>query len=369
MAVIAPGLIESRSPRRFWFMAPAACRCSSAASSEASRPMRLAVAAAWRRTAEVCSRTKSDSFSSIGLDGCLVRWLNCSSMETVYQKELSMANNGKWDLARQVATVVGALFQVLAPVIVPIGAIAKETPSLVIPADYAFAIWGPFLLCLAYATYQALPANGKNPLLQRVGWFLAGAFFLNGLWEVLVPLRQPVVLQAILAGIFACLAVGYVRLVRSDRSVWNRVDRWLVALPLGLLFGWITAANVVSFNDTLVELGLSGSGVGGALAGAFLLLVGAVLASVVILVSGAGPLQSLLAYAGAVLWAPTGVVVNQYDASLLTTGAALLSGALVAIAIINTLRGRRPHIGASRSVRPEAAGGEADSFSPWTNFF
>src|ERR671910_405806 len=242
-------------------------------------------------------------------------------METVYQKELSMSNNAKWDLARQVATVVGALFQVLAPAIVPIGAIAKETPSLVIPADFAFAIWGPlFLLCLAYATDQALPANRQNPLLQRVGWFLAGAFFLNGLWEMLVPLRQPVVLQAILAGIFACLVVGYVRLVRSESSVWNRANRWLVALPLGLLFG-------------------------------------AVLASVVILVSGAGPLQSLLAYAGAVLWALTGVVVNQYDASVLTTGAALLSGALVAIAIINTLRGRRPHIGASRSVRPRAAGG------------
>ena len=269
-----------------------------------------------------------------------------------------MSNNGKWDLARQVATVVGALFQVLAPVIVPIGAIAKETPSLVIPADYAFAIWGPiFLLCLAYATYQALPANGKNPLLQRVGWFLAGAFFLNGLWEVLVPLRQPVVLQAILAGIFACLAVGYVRLVCSDRRVWNRANRWLVALPLGLIFGWITAANVVSFNDTLVELGLLGNGFGGALAGTFLLLVGAALASVVILLSGAGPLQGLLAYTGAVLWALTGVVINQYDASLLTTGAAVLSGALVAMALITTLRGKRPHIGASRSVRPQAAGG------------
>src|SRR5918995_4796779 len=238
MAVIAPGLIESRSPRRFWFMAPAACRCSSAASSEASRPMRLAVAAAWRRTAEVCWRTKSDSFSSIGLDGCLVWWLNCSFIERVYQKELSMSNNAKWDLARQVATVVGALFQVLAPAIVPIGAIAKETPSLVIPADYAFAIWGPiFLLCLAYATYQALPANGQNPLLRRVGWFFAGAFFLNGLWEVFVPLRQPVLLQAILAGIFVCLAISYLRLVGFERGVLNPADQWFVALPLGLLFG------------------------------------------------------------------------------------------------------------------------------------
>src|SRR5918912_564127 len=159
-------------------------------------------------------------------------------MKTVYQKEASVSNNVKRDLARQAATVAGALFQVLAGAIVPIGAIAKETPSLVIPADYAFAIWGPiFLLCLAFATYQALPAYRHNPLLRRVGWFFAGAFFLNGLWEVLVPLRQPVLLQAILGGIFACLAVAYLRLARSERSVFGLADRWLVALPLGLLFG------------------------------------------------------------------------------------------------------------------------------------
>ena len=267
-----------------------------------------------------------------------------------------MANDAKRDLSRQVATIVGAFFQVLAGAIVPIAAIAGDTPSLVGPVDYAFAIWGPiFLLCLAYAVYQALPANRANPLLRRVGWFFGGAFFLNGLWEVLVPLRQPVVLQAILAGIFLCLAVAYLRLVRSERSILGRADRWLVALPLGLLFGWITAANVVSFNDTLVETGLLGSGVGGALVGACLLLAGAAVGCAVIWVSKAGPLQALLAYAGAVLWALAGVVINQYDASLLTTGAALLSGALLAIAIISTLRRSRTRIGAGRSVRPRVA--------------
>jgi len=269
-----------------------------------------------------------------------------------------MGNDGKRDLSRQAATIVGALFQVLAGAIVPIAAIAGDAPSLVAPVDYAFAIWGPiFLLCLAYAAYQALPANRANPLLRRVGWFFAGAFFLNGLWEVLVPLRQPVLLQAILAGIFACLAVAYLRLVRSEHGVLGRADRWLVALPLGLLFGWITAANVVSFNDTLVETGLLGSGVGGALVGACLLLAGAAVAYVVIRVSKAGPLQGRLAYAGAVLWALVGVVVNQYDASLLTTGAALLCAALVTVATFSTLFGRRAHIGAGRPVRPRAAGG------------
>jgi hypothetical protein len=277
-------------------------------------------------------------------------------MKADYQKEASVSNSAKRDLARQAATVVGALFQVLAGAIVPIGAIAGETPSLVIPADYAFAIWGPiFLLCLAYATYQALPTNRDNPLLRRVGWFFAGAFLLNGLWEVLVPLRQPVVLQAILAGVFACSAVAHLRLVRWDRGVLSRADRWLVALPLGLLFGWITAANVVSFNDTLVEFGILGSGVGGALVGAFLLLVGAVLASAMILVSGVGTLQSLLAYATAVLWALAGVVVKQYDASLLTTCAAGISAALVALILFGALRRGRLQRGADRTAQPGTA--------------
>jgi len=49
-----------------------------------------------------------------------------------------MGNDGKLDLYRQVATIVGALFQVLAGAIVPIAAIAGDTPSLVGPVDYAF---------------------------------------------------------------------------------------------------------------------------------------------------------------------------------------------------------------------------------------
>ena len=80
------------------------------------------------------------------------------------------------------------------------------------------------------------------------------------------------------------------------------------------------------------------------------------MASVVIWVGKAGPLQGRLAYAGAVLWALVGVIVTQYDASLLTTCAALLSGALVAMAIISTLREGRTRTGAGQSVRPRAAG-------------
>src|SRR3712207_7276028 len=83
------------------------------------------------------------------------------------------------DVVRQVANVVGALFQVGAPVLTgeAVGRVSAENSTLVVPADYAFSIWGLiFSLCLAYAAYQALPANRESPLLRRVGPFTAGAF-------------------------------------------------------------------------------------------------------------------------------------------------------------------------------------------------
>src|SRR5918997_2547335 len=125
-----------------------------------------------------------------------------------------MGDEGRWDAARQAANLAGALFQIGAPVLTneAVGRISAENGSLVVPADYAFSIWGLiFLLCLAYAVYQALPANRESPLLRRVGPFSAGAFLFNGLWEILFPARQFLLAQAVIMVIFVCAAIAYLR--------------------------------------------------------------------------------------------------------------------------------------------------------------
>ena len=122
-------------------------------------------------------------------------------------------------------------------------------------------------------------------------------------------------------------------------------ERWLVALPLGLLFGWITAATLVSFATTFVALGMLEGGIGEAILGATLLLTGGLIASAVLLAGEAAPPQGYLAYAAAVLWALVAVVVNQYDASVLTTVAALITAVpvvlVVAIKLFNGRQRRR----------------------------
>ena len=268
-----------------------------------------------------------------------------------------MGNGPTRDLARQAANVVGALFQVGATVAasVSIQEVVDQGPrSLVEPALYAFAIWSLiFALSLAYAAYGALPANRENPLLRRVGWFTAGAFFCTGMWSVFVPLRQFALAQLMLLGIFAFLLFAYLRLARHARERGlGAGERWLVALPLGPFLGWVTAANAVSLTSEVVRLGLVDSGgAGEVLVGSALLLLGGALAAALVQLGRTGPPQGYLAYGLTVLWALVGIVVNQHDASLVTTGAAVVAVVPVVLALFGARRGARPRPGAGPTVR------------------
>src|SRR5918997_6175370 len=249
-----------------------------------------------------------------------------------------MSRGTAGDVVRQVANVVGAIFQLAAPIATgpAIGRISDENSTLVVPADYAFAIWTPiFLLALIYAGYQALPANRENQLLRRIGPFSALAFFANGTWELLFPAREFVLAQVVLGVIFACALAAHL-LAQRGAGWGDRAERWLVAPAFGLLAGWVTAAVHVSVATTLVAVGVFGGGPGEALVGALLLVVAGAVACAVILARKDGPVQGYLAYGGAVLWAFGGVVAN--GASALTSGAAVLAALVVALALFAALR-------------------------------
>jgi hypothetical protein len=217
------------------------------------------------------------------------------------------------DVARQAANVVGAIFHVVAGLFLADGAFPGENITVIQPANYAFVIWAPiFLSLLTYAAYQALPSKRENPLLRRIGPYTAAAFFLNGVLEILSSPERFAITQALALGILFCLAAAYLRLMRSADDAMGAKERWPVALPVALFFGWITAANVVGAAQVLGYLGLPADGLAGALAGTVLLFAGGGLASAAILAGRTGPPQGTLSYAAAVLWAHLGIVVNQY---------------------------------------------------------
>ena len=271
-----------------------------------------------------------------------------------------MGDEGRLDLARQAANLVGALFQVAMTVAASAGiqeVVERGPGSLVEPATYAFAIWALiFGLSLVYAVYGALPANRENPLLRRIGWYTAGAFACTGLWSVFVPAEQLLLAQTMLIVVFLCLGITYLRLARSERGTLSAADCWLVALPLSPFFGWITAANAVSLTSEVVRFGLvEARGASEALLGSTLLLLGGVLAAAFVLAGKTGPAQGYLSYGVTVLWAIFAVIVNQYDASLVTTGAALIAAVPVALALLGWLPGGSTHRRECRAPRPNVA--------------
>jgi len=259
---------------------------------------------------------------------------------------------GSWDSGRWVAGAAGALFQVGATVVA--GAAISEVveegpPSPVEPAGYAFGVWAViFFLSLLFAGYQALPAGRGSGLLRRVGWPVAGAFLCTGLWSVFVSLRQLGFAQAMLLGIFAFLLVAYLRLARSDTGALGRAERWLVSLTVGIFLGWVTAANAVSLTSEVVRRGLVGAGgAGEVLVGSLLLLCGGLLAAAITWAGRTGPSPAYASFALTVLWALVAVVAAQYDASPVTTGAAVVAAVPVLAAV---LRGGR----AGTKPRPSA---------------
>ena len=242
------------------------------------------------------------------------------------------------DVARQFAIVFTAIFQIYASYVMGSqnGAIAQEIRSLVLPATYAFAIWGPiFLLCLVYAIFQALPDRRTDPAFRACGWWTAAAFLANGVWIYAFTGRQFVLAQIIILGGWLCATMAfliYARTMMAARS--TPIDQWIIGPALGLLAGWLTAASFVGLAATLVSTGLPADGVAAERGAAALLLAAAGVGVGIILRAKPGYSPAWVAYGAAVLWALLAIVVEQRSDSLLVAGAAIVGMALIVVVLV-----------------------------------
>ncbi len=272
------------------------------------------------------------------------------------------------DVARQFAVVLAAIFQISASYVVgnSVGAIAQEFRSLIIPAPYAFAIWGPiFILCLVYGIYQTLPAQRENPILRAIGWWTTGAFIANGVWSYIFTNRQFILAQAILLGGFVFAGGAYLRFAReapATRAI--NLNNWLIGPALGLLFGWLTAATVVGLASTLISRGFAAIGQRAEIGGGALLLAGCAMGFFTILASRDGPHGAWIAYGAAVLWSLVAVIVEQRLMSNVTTGAALVAAGLVFLAMLFPWGGRSPFGGPVATPTIQSRGSVARHMSP-----
>lgn len=209
----------------------------------------------------------------------------------------------------------------------PIAEMAADSRTPLTPAPYAFAIWTPiFALSLAYALWQALPAQRANPLCRRIGWPLIGAFALSNLWMILAQTTaNGWHLVAVLAGVAAFALAAFFG-ARRAADPPGPVARWLVAPLVGLLAGW-----------TLPAVFVNVAGAARATAAPWWMADPTAAAMLVLIAAGAAGAALLrLAgrdawFAGALLWALIAILAANLGAVALDLPVAIAAAGMVAL--------------------------------------
>ena len=239
--------------------------------------------------------------------------------------------------ARQILLPFAAVFQVAGSSLpqiydwgVNVGERSRALDTAIIPAGWAFSIWGLiFLWSLLFAGYAATRSGDKVALVDRVALPAALAFLANGVWGLYTPLfglnigSEIIIVIGLLSAVSAALIAGR----HPMKSVAQNI---LVAAPLGLLAGWLTAASFVGGSSVLLGLGVD-------ISNPVLLgfLTGATLVAAIIIWSGAS-----LAYSAALLWALSAIIEKNLDDGnqIILVAAAI---ALVVILAASALRPKR----------------------------
>jgi hypothetical protein len=254
------------------------------------------------------------------------------------------------DFIRQIATlvaIVGAFVVNIVSNIFPlnglsIGAISNTLfqDVLVIPANYAFAVWGLIYLGLfALAIYQVLPNQKRDEDLRKIGYLLVIASVFQSIWVYLFLSRLFTLSVVAMLGILVPLIVTYHILGIGKKRV-SRTKKLCLHYPISIYLSWISVATVVNVASALYFYGWNGGGINNQVWTIILLVVATAIATVIVF------RYKDIAYAGVTVWALIAIAVKHSNIDVLRNFALFLAVLLVFVAIIKGMN--LPHAEAQR---------------------
>lgn len=239
------------------------------------------------------------------------------------------------DTLRQIAVISGLVATVIFNGLSQLGAfgltndvIANSYPDLLyFPANAAFSIWGViYSFLIAYAVYQALPAQKEHLQLRSIGYAFVFSCIMNCGWIVaFAALNFPLSMMFML-GLLASLLFIYIRLEVGVKAV-SRADKWLIHVPFSIYLGWITAATVANAAYLLTDAGWDGFGIANETWAVIMLLVTGVIGALVTYT------RKDIAYGLVIVWA-TGWIAARYTGTEFALTTAFASGVAVVVAVV-----------------------------------
>ncbi len=174
-----------------------------------------------------------------------------------------------------------------------IGDRSDAVRTLITPAGWAFAIWGPlFALSVAFAVWQALPAQRTNALLACIGWPAAIALAAQGVWSTYTQLAN---LTFVSVAIILVSLGGLLVVLRAlvDAATLSRGERVFAAPAFSALAAWLTAASIVNIAASLKYHGFAGAEPS-PLVTTVMIVIGAVIAAIAAARVRGAPLYGLV---------------------------------------------------------------------------
>lgn len=182
---------------------------------------------------------------------------------SAYARPLSIDANLSRPVFQRLAIMVAVVWQIGSSFLPalglgePIGNRSDSVRTLITPAGWAFAIWGPlFFGSLVFAVWQALPNQRANVLVDRIGWWAALALAAQGAWATYTQFANLTAISAMIICVSLVALLQILRImVRFERD-FTLAERLVVALTFSALAAWLTAATIVNITASLVYHGV-----------------------------------------------------------------------------------------------------------------
>ena len=219
------------------------------------------------------------------------------------------------------------------------GEISDRFQVYFVPAGYVFSIWGLIYLALvAFAVYQALPAQRDNPRLRRIGTLFALSCLANVAWLFLWHYEVfALTLVAMVALLLSLIAI-YLRL-EIGRAHVPAAEKWLAHVPFSIYLGWVTVATIANATSLLDYLNWGGWGISPEVWTVIMLVAGTAIAAAV------GFTRRDVAYMLVIVWAFVGIAVKHAGTPVVATAAwvtaAVVAAAILAVSALSVRNARR----------------------------
>ena len=211
------------------------------------------------------------------------------------------------------------------------GEISDRFQVYFVPAGYVFSIWGLIYLALiAFAIYQAIPAQRNNPRLKRIGYLFALSSLANMTWLFLWHYERFLLTLIAMVSLLGLLIAIYLRL-EVGRSAVSTSEKWFVHIPFSIYLGWITVATIANITQVLDFINWNGWGVTGQIWALIMLIAGAVITVVVY------QIRNDVAFVLVIIWSYVGIAVKQVNAPAVALPAWIIAGLLALLLLASGL--------------------------------